>query len=102
MRTQGLFDFVFARERQRIKRVARADDQVLPAVQYPGRRPVAYGVRQSLAPDRLACGGIEGDQVARIAREQKITRGRQYAAAHAAAAEAASRMYVFPFHRSCA
>src|SRR5215475_15023574 len=101
MRTQGLFDFVFARERQRIKRVARADDQVLPAVQYPGRRPVAYGVRQSLAPDRIACGGIEGDQVARITSEQQITCRRQYAAAYAAA-ETASRMYVFPFHRACA
>src|SRR5262245_6683575 len=94
------FNFVFTRERQSVKRIARADDQILFAVKFPCRRTIAYGVRQSLAPDRSAVGGIEGDQVARIAGEQQIARSRQDAAAHSAAETAASGMYVFPFHRA--
>src|SRR5262245_28750700 len=99
LNTQLLFYFVFARQGQRIKRIPRADDQVLLAVQYPCRRPIAYGVCQSLAPNRIAFGGIEGDQRARAAGEPEIAWGAQYAAAHAAAAAAAG-MRMFPFHRA--
>src|SRR5215510_13819981 len=80
------FRFTLPCQRQCVKRIARADDQILLAVQHPRRRPITHRASEALMPDGVAVGGIKSDEFAGVACKQQPACGGQNAAAHSAAA----------------
>src|SRR5215813_7183146 len=96
------FRFTLSCQRQCVKRIARADDQILLAVQHPRRRPITHRASEALVPEGIAVGGIKGDEFAGVACKQQPACGGQNAAAHSAAAPwTAATMFMFPLNGAC-
>src|SRR5437764_1075251 len=69
-----------AEQGEDVQRVAGAYDQILLAVEHPGRRPVAHTSKERKVPQGFPVRRIVRDEMgSRAAREEQLARGGQNA-----------------------
>src|SRR5438552_4441377 len=87
------------RERKRVQRVPRADDDELASVEEVGFRTVARVRAEPHMPQRLAGRWIVGDEVAAaIVSEQELAGRAKQTRGRAAASAGGQRQRTAPFH----